>query len=227
MNGDYKNNNSQLVHVTRPLEPEKQEISPELAMKHQRSQEAYPYLKLSNGEYVIKATRRHPIGLFLPTLVGVLVSAVGFILIINSHYLSTKLIDNYNIDMQPGIAVALGLLLVLGAVLNSFASYFVFFNNKIFLTNESVIQIIQISLFSTSEQAVSLATIDDTAYRKNNLIEHMFDYGDIKISTIGNEKTYSMDYVLHPKEYTATLGHAVDAFKNGRAIIDREIVEDE
>jgi hypothetical protein len=96
----------------------------------------------------------------------------------------------------------------------------VFTNNRLFLTNESIIQRIQISLFSKQEQAVSLSSIEDSSYKKDNIVEYFFDYGDIRLSTVGDETTYRLSYVSKPKEYMAVLDNAVESFKNGRPVSD-------
>jgi uncharacterized membrane protein YdbT with pleckstrin-like domain len=96
----------------------------------------------------------------------------------------------------------------------------VYTNNRFFLTNESVIQEIQISLFSKREQTVSLANIEDASYHQRGIVQTLFDYGSIRLSTEGDETTYRFYYVAHPKKEIALLNNAVEAFKNGRPIED-------
>jgi hypothetical protein len=93
-------------------------------------------------------------------------------------------------------------------------------NNKFFLTNESVIQEIQTSLFSHHEQTVSLANIEDASYLQQGIIQTMFNYGSIRLSTEGDETTYRFNYVTNPKQQIATLNNAVEAFKNGRPVMN-------
>jgi len=102
--------------------------------------------------------------------------------------------------------------------LGMYVIYYVYINNKFFLTNESVIQEIQVSLFSRREQTVSLANIEDASYRQENLIQTLFNYGSIRLSTEGDETTYRFTYVANPKHHIATLNNAVEAFKNGRPV---------
>ena len=64
----------QVVHMTRALEPVEMPLTPEVKQKHQDSIELYPHLNLSEHEYVISAVRRHPIGLVgtvIVTLLGI------------------------------------------------------------------------------------------------------------------------------------------------------------
>src|SRR5690606_38669616 len=96
-----------------------------------------------------------------------------------------------------GIAVIAFLLCTL-ILIGSFISVYVYLQNKFFLTNESVIQEIQHSLFSKHEQTVSLANIEDASYRQEGILQHMFNYGSIRLSTQGDETTYRFNYVTNP-----------------------------
>jgi hypothetical protein len=94
----------------------------------------------------------------------------------------------------------------------------VYTNNKFFLTNESVIQELQYSLFARREQTVSLVNIEDASYRQEGLLPTLLNYGSIRLSTEGDETTYRFRYVANPKKEIALLNNAVEAFKNGRPI---------
>jgi len=102
-------------------------------------------------------------------------------------------------------------------------AYYVYVNNKFFLTNESVIQEIQVSLFARKEQTVSLANIEDASYTQHGIIQTIFNYGSVRLSTQGDETTYRFTYVARPKEHIETLNNAVEAFKNGRPVDPDEI----
>ncbi len=206
-----------VVHVSRPLEPEKPVMSVERQRLHDRSKRMYPFLNLSEGEFVIRAVRRHPIGLFLPLAAGTLI--IGLFL---------SLLFNYDIFVErmaiTGVLANVGVvaipILVLVALigLGMFIAYYVYVNNKFFLTNESVIQEIQVSLFSRHEQTVSLGSIEDASYTQHGILQHILDYGDIRLSTEGDETTYRFSYVASPKAHIAQLNNAVEAFKNGRPV---------
>lgn len=90
--------------------------------------------------------------------------------------------------------------------------------NTFYLTNESVIQEIQVGIFNKHEQTVSLANIEDASYYKQGIASYFFDYGMIRLSTEGDETTYRFTYVTQPKQSIAILNNAVEAFKNGRPV---------
>jgi hypothetical protein len=94
----------------------------------------------------------------------------------------------------------------------------VYLANKFFLTNESVIQEVQLSLFSRHEQTVSLGNIEDASFRQSGMLQSILDYGSIRLSTEGDETTYRFNYVSNPKKQIALLNNAVEAFKLGRPV---------
>ena len=103
-------------------------------------------------------------------------------------------------------------------VIGTYIFYYIYTNNRFFLTNESVIQEIQTGLFRRLEQTVTLSNIEDASFTKVGIAQQIFDYGDIRLSTEGDETTYRFEYVSNPKRTIAILNNAVEAFKNGRPV---------
>jgi uncharacterized membrane protein YdbT with pleckstrin-like domain len=206
-----------IVQVTRPISPEKMVISPEAKKLHDESLEHFPTLNLSEGEHVISAVRRHPIGLFVPIGLGTLLIGILLGILVNYSALSEALMLTGFFAETINIVVPILALSTLVA-LGMFISWYVYVNNKFFLTNESVIQEIQYSLFSRLEQTVSLSSIEDASYTQKGIIQQLFNYGDIRLSTEGDETTYRFSYVANPKQHISELNDAVESFKNGRPV---------
>lgn len=210
-----------VVHVARPLEPQQPIVSPERQRLHERSQRLYPTLNLSAGEYVISAVRRHPIGIVLPLAGGTLL--IGFALAILFNY--DAFVATFGIQgalAEVGTVALPILIFVVLIALFMGVAYYVYVSNRFFLTNESVIQEIQHSLFSRQEQTVSLSNIEDASFTQTGVLQQILDYGDIRLSTEGDETTYRFSYVANPKDHIARLNNAVEAFKNGRPVDDNE-----
>jgi len=209
----------QVVHIARSMDPIKQEVSEEIKKRHEESVRSYPGLNLSENEYVISAVRRHPIGLIIPLALGVILITIA--LTILSNYVS--IVDALAIQgplAEPSAVTVPILLFTIIVALGMFVSYYVYTNNKFFLTNESVIQEIQLSLFSRHEQTVSLGNIEDASFYQQGLLQQIINYGSIRLSTQGDETTYRFTYVANPKQHIATLNNAVESFKNGRPVED-------
>jgi len=120
-------------------------------------------------------------------------------------------------EIRTTAAVGLSLLLFL-ILLGGMAATYIYQSNRFYLTNESVIQEIQVTLFSKHEQTVSLSNIEDASYKQNGILQMILNYGTIRLSTEGDETTYRFTYVSHPKRHIAVLNNAVEAFKNGRPV---------
>lgn len=206
-----------VVHVARPLEPAQPVISPERQKLHERSKRNYPLLNLSPGEHVISAVRRHPIGLIIPLATGTLLIGFALALLVNYDLFVEAFAITGALAEVSTLAVPI-LIFVAIVALGMFVSYYVYTSNRFFLTNESVIQEIQTSLFSRQEQTVSLSNIEDASYTQKGILQQILDYGDIRLSTEGDETTYRFSYVASPKNHIAQLNNAVEAFKNGRPV---------
>lgn len=211
----------QVVHQSRPADPVRQEVSPEVKLKHDRSKLEYPELNLSDQEYIITAIKRHPIGLFIPLAIGLLLVSLTLSLLFNYDIL-IQLFNLTGPAADPLVASVPILLFALLASLGTYVAYSVYNNNRFFLTNESVIQEIQVSLFTHNEQTVSLGNIEDASYTQQGIIQQLFNFGSIRLSTEGDETTYRFTYVANPKQHLATLNNAVEAFKNGRPVSDSD-----
>lgn len=208
----------QVVHFTRAVNPEKPEITPEVKKRHDASVKAYPQLNLSDEEFVISAVRRHPIGLAIP--VGLTAFCTALVLSFTFNY--QPIVESFGIMDPPpfGTVFTMGVLLSLLFLAGGYVAIWVYVNNRFFLTNESVIQEIQTSLFSRHEQTVSLVNIEDASYKQQGILQSLLNYGSIRLSTEGDETTYRFYYVSDPKSEIATLNNAVEAFKNGRPVIN-------
>lgn len=203
----------QQVHVVKNSSPDPVEISDTVMRKTRLSRQKYPNLNLSDGEYVISAVKRHPLGLISIWLSVTLVSLVIFMipLVFKEGIFG---LNEQGVLLGSIILIALLILVVLiGAV-----ATMVYQANRFYLTNESVIQHIQTSLFAQNNQTVSLSNIEDASFRQVGLLQTIFGYGSIRLSTQGDETTYRFSWVSNPKQQIDILNNAVEAFKNGRPV---------
>lgn len=204
-----------VVHVARPLEPAAVEVSPELKAKHDQSIQQYPQLDLSAHEYVILSVRRHPIGLVLPLLVSTIMICLvmaGLILLPDIVHTTGWAVSDYTVAYLVG-CVAIALFAVAMYVL-----YWVYVNNTFFLTNESIIEKTQLSLFSSNVKSVGLDDVVDVSYRQTGILEQVFNFGTVQVGTKDDELPYVFHTVSNPKSQASALKNAVECFKNGRPV---------
>jgi len=205
-----------VVHTTRPIEPAQIAVSDDLMRKHEDAKKMFPDLNLSRGEYVLMRVTRHPIGLLVP------VALTSFLL---SVFVAIWILYPVFLEQSNGVGLpsmeVLSLLMVPLCLLVGIFGYiavWVYLRNTFYLTNESVIQEIQHSLFAKHEQTASLGSIEDVSFVQNGVLQTLLNYGTIRLSTEGEETTYRFHYVANPKRQTSILNNAVEDFKNGRPV---------
>lgn len=215
-------NEPDFVHATRPVEPTVPEISEELQQKHADSVRRYPSLNLSEGEFIILEIQRHPIGLLIPIFLTVLsvIMFTSFAFLVPDFYDKAALSTTLWMTTLEAPTIIIFLALAFFSIVLGSISIWIYQRNQFFLTNESVIQEIQLGLFSRKEQTVSLGSIEDASFRRQGILQHLFNYGTMRLSTEGEETTYRFAFVEDPKAQIATVSNAVEAFKNGRPVED-------
>jgi len=211
-------NEPQVVHVAREIDPKPFTISDELKRKHEKSVQQYPNLNLSEGEYVILDIKRHPIGMLIPAIVSIFLVVIIMIFVLFYPSIARDSI----LPIMPSVTDIFGVaMLLIGlVVLGGAVALWIYLQNQFFMTNESVIQEIQESLFSRREQTVSLGSIEDASFRQSGIIQTIFNYGTIRLSTEGEETTYRFHFVANPREQIAIINNAIEDFKNGRPVYD-------
>jgi uncharacterized membrane protein YdbT with pleckstrin-like domain len=205
----------QVVQMMRAADPAPPHMSDEVIAKHNEAKAKYPMLNLSEGEYIINEVQRHPIGLIPP----ILVSLFLIFAVIAGVFAYPSLVKETGANAVSFESLLIpAILMIVLVLLGGYIAIYVYLSNKFYLTNESVVQEIQTSLFAHREQTVSLSNIEDASYRQNGILQALFDYGSIRLSTEGDETTYRFYYVSNPKKQIAVLNNAVEAFKNGRPV---------
>ncbi|MEI7689523.1 MAG: PH domain-containing protein [Candidatus Saccharibacteria bacterium] len=188
-------------------------ITDAVKLKHERSQRVFPELDLNEGDYVISSVRRHPIGLVPAFTLGIVLITLSFTALFN-YDLVVRLFQLTGSMADSSVAFWPITIFVIFVMLGEYVAYYVFSSNKFFVTNESVVHQIQTGLFSSGEQIVSLGNVEDASYTQNGIIQQLFNYGSIRVSTRGEDTIYRFTYVSDPKECVATLEGAIEHFKD-------------
>ena len=208
-------NEPKVVHTDRSPETANLSVSDDNQRRHEQAMKQYPHLNLSEGEFVVLDVKRHPIGLLLPvftTSIALLAIIAGLIAYPSDTSTFAATIPTYEQILLPAL-----LLMILVGIGGGIAIW-VYLQNQFYMTNESVIQEIQHSLFSRHEQTVSLGSIEDASFKQSGILQTLLNYGTVRLSTEGEETTYRFAYVANPRRHVAILNNAIEAFKNGRPV---------
>lgn len=213
-------NEPKVVHAVRQPDSLNLTVSDENARRHEESVKRYPHLNLSEGEFVVIDIKRHPVGLLTPVLMtGLAILALIAVLILYPSDVTSS--GGLMLPTFGQIVLPMILLMILIGIGGSIAVW-VYLQNQFYMTNESVIQEIQHSLFSRHEQTVSLGSIEDASFKQAGIFQMMLNYGTVRLSTEGEETTYRFTYVTNPRNHVAILNNAIESFKNGRPVDPHE-----
>lgn len=155
-------------------------------IRHERSVKDFPFLKLEDNEYVEFAFKRARIWLNL--ILGGL--SAGLILILLAFLL--VLMGQSSID-ATGVSflyIILGALLF-AVLLAGLFTVIVYRGNRLFVTNKHVIQLTMVSPMANSVNMIDLSSIEDTSFSQNGIMQKIFGYGTFRLSTVGEETTYT------------------------------------
>ena len=186
-----------------------------LMAEHEKSLQKYPRVHLSKGEYVIMEVRRHPIGLLsIWTSMTLLVLAtLSLIPIYAANRSILAKAFSISVDRLPSDGSVVLPLLGLAAlfILGGLVAVLVYNGNLFYLTNESIIQYQQTSIFSTTEQQINLVNIDDVSYKQRGIMQQVLNYGMVQVSAEGDEHNqYVISFVAKPQLVTRTINDAME-----------------
>ena len=181
-------------------------------IRHARSKQDFPFLSLEEGEYVELAIYRSKIGLIIiwvATIVALVLIGIAATAIIGSISRATAI--------KPGTMSYFWMLLIsLFAVLilAGLAMSRIYLANKLYVTNKRIFHYKTDTLFSKSVNIVDLASIEDVSFKQNTVLDHIFSIGTVRMSTVGDETTYTFPFVDTPKDEIDHIAHLVHQTKN-------------
>ena len=183
-------------------------MKPSLArIRHARSKKDFPFLKLEEHEYVELAIMRSKKGLMLiwgGELLAMI--ALGIIAVVLISAISrNKAIDAGTMGYFWMFLGSLYAILILSGLIASK----VYLANKLFVTNKRVIHYAQDSLFAKSMNVIELSRIEDVSFKQDGVLAHMFSFGTLRMSTVGDETTYTFQYVDTPQDELEVIAHLI------------------
>lgn len=180
-------------------------------LRHARSKKDFPDISLEENEYVVLKIKRSGI---IPILVwtGVILAAIFFITLNIMIANSAFGIFTMNASARGFFTIVLDV--IFGVILiAALISMNVYSNNKLFVTNKRVIQKTQASLFSSSTNVIDLISVEDVSFKQAGLFEHILRIGTLRMSTVGDETTYTFKYVDTPIDELEIITHLVHVEK--------------
>ena len=181
-------------------------------IRHERSKKDFPGLRLEDDEYVEFAFKRAKICLFLifgGVGLGLAVVLLAFLLVLMGQSMIDEMGRNFLFIILAALLAA--------AIIIGLISLTVHRGNKLFITNRRVIQMVMTSPVVNSVNIIDLSSVEDASFRQDNLLQSLFHYGTLRLSTVGDETTYTFKYSDITGEQLKEVTDLIsDAKKRGR-----------
>ena len=182
-------------------------------IRHERSKKDFPGLKLDDGEYVEFFFKRAKIIIKLiwgATFTGLVLVLIGFLLALSMQ----ERID----DMGRRFLFIILFALLAAAVIIWVLAVKIYNGNKLYITNKHITQMVMNSPVSTSINIIDLKSVEDASFHQKNLFQKIFRYGTLRLSTIGDETTYTFPYCdITPDQLRAVTELISNAKKDTRS----------
>ena len=150
------------------------------------------------GEQILAFVRKHIIGIvfiYIEVLAGIAALLAFSYLIIVPTFFGNISGTGYRLLISSIIFALAILIFVL------FVATYIYRQNSILITNESIIQILQRSLFSRKASRVSMTDVEDVSADSMGILATMFGYGTLTIETAGEQHNFKFTHCPHPDKY--------------------------
>ena len=158
-------------------------------VRHERSKKDFPFLKLDEDEYVEFAFSRARVCL------AMIFGGVALLLILLLITFLVVIAGQQELDESGRkFLYVILMVLVVMAILIGLTALLIYRGNKLLIKNKHVIQMIMKTPVATSMNMIDLSSIEDASFRQNGITQKMFHYGTLRLSTVGDETTYTFEY---------------------------------
>jgi hypothetical protein len=177
---------------------------PRLPARHKESVKNFPEIKLLSTEYVIISARKSNWGemrIKIRTILAIIAVWVFSMIVMFSDNSSGANIFIILICLIMSI-----LLFIIGSI-----CIYVFRKNLFIVTNERIHQRIQITPFDYRIKNIELKSVKDCSFSQYGITQKLFNYGDIRISMVGDEETNVIGFIDKPEEQLEIINSTVQA----------------
>jgi hypothetical protein len=159
---------------------------------------------VDEDEVLLGTIHKHSFGIFIVYLQAI----VGVILVLGlAFFLLPKVIDDaYN------VAVGFSALAVFFALVIVVASTIIYNQSSIVITDKNITQILQDGLFGRKVSQLTMANVEDVTALQHGFFATMFDFGELKIETAGEQANFVFGYCPRPGYYAKIILEAREKF---------------
>ena len=157
-------------------------------------------------ENILVFTRRHWFILLSPIIGSIFASLIPLVLVI----LSAKTLVQYNLSGVFTLCSIIYLMIIWFALFYKLTMYSL---DTWIVTNERVIDILQIGMFRRKVSELHLESIQDISVNIHGIVQSYLNFGDIEIQTAATAQRFLFDQVPHPLKIKDSIMEAAGKFE--------------
>jgi len=148
---------------------------------------------LQPGETIVKVIHRSLISLVPSTFIAALLTTISVGLAYFEH------VDPNRISLGRKSVAIIVLILLLIATLMVLTAIYVYSHNVLVFTNQHLIQVEQVGLFSRTVSQVSFNREQDISSNQAGIFPSIFDYGNVTVQSAGENVYFVFRYAPDPE----------------------------
>lgn len=152
---------------------------------------------LEPGEQLVVVVKKHPIGvvgIYVEALTGLL-AVFGLLVLVAPDFFS-GLSEQANKIFAAMIIFGLAML-----VFYLFTATYVYRQSRLLVTDRSLVQVLQKSLFIRKISRLSMSNVEDVSAEERGILSTVFNYGTIVVQTAGTMDNFIFPYCPTPAKY--------------------------
>lgn len=163
---------------------------------------------LEEGERVLTVVRRSAIGLAAIYLVALLAIVAIVVLVIT---MSPSSFETGGQSISGSLSVLIFVSALLLALILFTATY-VYRQSRLLVTNKSLVQIMQKTLFSRKVSRLSMSNVEDVNEEQRGFWSMLFNYGTLTVQTAGTEDNFVFTLCPNPTKLADRIIEARQAY---------------
>jgi hypothetical protein len=162
--------------------------------------ECYPKVADDENEKLIADVRKHWIGRFFIIFTGAFLSLFLLLFAVLLPTLTKSASITLN-SQTKGFLVLVFLLVDVFVLIGTFITLWVYNQSHMLITDQNVIELKQMSLFSRKVSHLNMINVEDVSVVKRGILQTFFNYGTMTIETAGEEENFAFPNTPKPDDY--------------------------
>ncbi len=174
-------------------------------------QKLFKYVEFDKNEEMLAEIRKHPIGVVVIAVIGVVVS---LFIAASASFLASNT-DSFGFSgsssSKSGI-LAVGFILAIIALAITAISIVLYRSNVVYITNQKVAHVAYVGIFNRKVTQLGMGNVEDVAVKQNNIFARLFNFGINIVETAGEKENLTFTMVPRPNTYSQIIIEAHEKY---------------